>query len=414
LSVARKFSKTSFSRSKSFNRQDFSSSVRDQYEAYCPHYPHCVGCPFIQVPYPEQLLRKRAIVGRALAEYPSLAGIEVSPVIASPQRLGYRARVKLVVRKNRDHVAMGLYVPGSHRVMDISSCPVHPRPVNQVAHYLKNKILELGIAPYDERDDSGDLRYLDFRYSAARRELSVTLVTRRGSFPKGEQLARSLMQRFSFVTGVIQNINEDRGNVIWGTSFRTLAGRDTLMERIGDLKLVLPPGVFSQANPFTARKLYEHVREVAALQGRETVLDLYCGIGPISLYLATDARQVWAVDDNELSITTAKQNARRNGRGNCRFITGDVATTTAQLRKTLSALELIVLNPPRKGVQPEAMAAIIGFNAPKLIYISCEPRSLARDLDRLVAANYRVEHIQPFDMFPQTEEVETVALLAKE
>lgn len=297
--------------------------------------------------------------------------------------------------------------------MDISSCPVHPRAVNQVVHYLKDKVVELGISPYDERDDSGDLRYLDFRYSAARRELSVTLVTRHGSFPQGEQLARTLMRRFSFVTGVIQNINEDRGNVIWGRSFRTLAGRDTLMERIGDLKLVLPPGVFSQANPFMARKLYEHVREVAALQGRETVLDLYCGIGPISLYLATNARQVWAIDDNELSVMTAKQNARRNGRGNCRFIVGDVATITAQLRETLSAVELIVLNPPRKGVQTEAMTAILAFNSPKLIYISCDPRSLARDLDRLVAANYRVERIQPFDMFPQTEEVETVALLVK-
>jgi 23S rRNA (uracil1939-C5)-methyltransferase len=372
-----------------------------------------VGCPFINLPYPQQLSRKRSIVGRALAEYSSLGGVQVPPVVPSPERLGYRARVKLVVRRNRGNIAMGLYVPGSHRVMDISSCPVHPRPVNQIAHYLKNKILELGIAPYDERDDSGDLRYLDFRYSAARRELSVTFVTRHGSFPKGAQLARALMRRFPFVSGVIQNINEDRGNVIWGASFRTLAGRDALMERIADLKLVLPPSVFSQANPFTARKLYEHVRELAALRGRETVLDLYCGIGPISLYLATDARQVWAVDDNELSINTAKQNARRNGRGNCRFITGDVATATAQLRETLTTVELIVLNPPRKGVQPKALSAIVSFYAPKLIYISCEPRSLARNLDRLVAANYRVEHIQPFDMFPQTEEVETVALLIK-
>ncbi|HME61587.1 MAG TPA: 23S rRNA (uracil(1939)-C(5))-methyltransferase RlmD [Candidatus Binatia bacterium] len=389
------------------------SGARDRFEAPCPHYPHCVGCPFINLPYPQQLSRKRCIVGRALTEYSSLHGVSVPPVVPSPERLGYRARVKLVVRRNRANVAIGLYVPRSHRVMDISSCPVHPRAVNQVVHYLKDKVVELGISPYDERDDSGDLRYLDFRYSAARQELSVTLVTRHGSFPQGEQLARTLMRRFSFVTGVIQNINEDRGNVIWGRSFRTLAGRDTLMERIGDLKLVLPPGVFSQGNPFTARKLYEHVLEVAALQGRETVLDLYCGIGPISLYLATNARQVWAIDDNELSVMTAKQNARRNGRGNCRFIAGDVATITTQLRETLSAVELIVLNPPRKGVQTEAMTAILAFNSPKLIYISCDPRSLARDLDRLVAANYRVERIQPFDMLPQTEEVETVALLVK-
>jgi tRNA/tmRNA/rRNA uracil-C5-methylase (TrmA/RlmC/RlmD family) len=135
--------------------------------------------------------------------------------------LGYRARVKLVVRRNRDQVAIGLYVPQTHRVIDISSCPVHPRPVNQVVDYLKKKLVELGIAPYDERDDSGDLRYLDFRFSVARHELSLTLVTRHGSFPRGALLARALQQRFPFVTGVIQNVNEARGNVIWGNKFIT-------------------------------------------------------------------------------------------------------------------------------------------------------------------------------------------------
>jgi len=411
--VEKKFSKTSHSRSKPVERQGFSSTERAEYEAYCPHFPSCVGCPFIKVPYPEQLLKKRAIVGRALAEYSSLAGAAVSPVVPSPQRLGYRARVKLVVRKNRDQVAMGLYVPQTHRVIDISSCPVHPRQVNQVVFYLKKKVLELGIAPYDERDDSGDLRYVDFRFSVARHELSLTLVTRHASFPQGAPLAKALQQRFPFITGVIQNVNENRGNVIWGNSFRTLGGRDTIMERVGDLKLVFPAGVFSQANPFTARKLYDRVYELAALKGGETVLDLYCGVGPISLYLAVAARQVWAVDDSELSITTAKQNARRNGRGNCRFIAGDVATTLTQLTKDLPRIDLMVLNPPRKGIKAAALEAVLAAGAPRIIYVSCEPRSLARDLDRLVAANYRVEQIQPFDMFPQTEEVETLVLLRK-
>ena len=257
------------------------------------------------------------------------------------------------------------------------------------------------------------MRYLDFRYSAARRELSLTLVTRRAAFPQGAPLARSLMQRFSFLTGVVQNINESRGNVIWGASYRTLAGRDTLMERIGDLKLVFPPGVFSQANPFTARKLYEHVRELAGLCGGETVLDLYCGVGPIALYLGMDARQVWAIDDSEEAIATAKQNARRNGRGNCRFIAGDVATAAAELRRSLGAVDVIVINPPRKGVRLEAMNEVVALSAPKLIYVSCEPRSLGRDLDRLTAAGYRILRVQPFDMFPQTKEVETVVLLQK-
>jgi len=403
----------SIDKNRRFNRGPAATESDDAYLPACPHYPNCVGCPLIDLPYPQQLTRKQTIVREVFARYPALAGVEVPPVLPARHRLGYRTRVKLVVRRHRDQVAIGLYVPQSHRVIDISSCPVHPRPVNQVVQYLKKKILELRILPYDERDDSGDLRYLDFRFSAARQEVSLTLVTRHSSFPTGAQLARSLLQRFSFITGVIQNINEQRGNVIWGNDFRILGGRDTIMERIGDLKLVFPPGVFSQANPFTARKLYENVREIAGLKGNETVLDLYCGVGPISLYLAAAARQLWAVDESELSINTAKQNARRNGRGNCRFVAGDVAATIAQLRRNLPQVDLAVLNPPRKGIQPMAMTAIVDLAAPKLVYVSCEPNSLARDLVRFIDADYRIASLRLFDMFPQTEQVETVTLLVR-
>jgi 23S rRNA (uracil1939-C5)-methyltransferase len=377
---------------------------------YCPHYPRCIGCPLIAVPYREQLERKRAIVREAFAASPALVQLSVPPVIASPRRLGYRSRVKLVVRRNRDAVAIGLYVPGSHRVMDISSCPVHPRALNQIVHYLKKKIIELGIVPYDERDDRGDLRYVDLRYSVARREASVTLITRHRSFAQGIVLARSLQRRFPFVIGVIQNINQQRGNVLWGSQFQTLGGRDTLMERIGDLQLVYPPGVFSQANPFTARLIYQHVGELARLGGTEDVVDLYCGVGPMALGLANTARQIWAVDESEAAVRAAKQNARRNGRGNCRFIAGDIAATLAQLSDDLSSVDLVVVNPPRKGVGQAALVSLMELGPAKLIYVSCEASSLARDLDRLVAAGYRIVQLQPFDMFPQTAEVETVVL----
>lgn len=365
------------------------------------------------VPYPAQLLKKRDIVTAALANYPSLAHTEVPSVMAAPHRLGYRARIKLVVRSSRGEIAIGLYVPGSHRVVDISSCPVHPRPVNQVLQYLKKKILELGIEPYDERDDSGQLRYLDFRYSFGQRELSVTLVTRHRDFPQGGALARSLSRKFSFINGVIQNVNQERGNVIWGDHYRTISGRDTLLEQVGPLTLGFPAGVFSQANPSTAKRLYDMVVEMAELKSIETVLDLYCGVGPISFYLAGDARLVWGIDENALAIDTAKQNARRNGISNCRFFEGDVAEKLAEAKKTLGEIDLVVLNPPRKGVQPAAMEATIAVNAPKLIYVSCNPNSLARDLDRLVGQHYRIGRLQPFDMFPQTEQVETVVLLEK-
>jgi 23S rRNA (uracil1939-C5)-methyltransferase len=378
----------------------------------CPHYPvGCVGCPFINLPYPEQLKRKQRLVAEAFAAYPALRDLEVPSVVPSPNRLGYRARVKLVVRKSKGEVLAGLYLPQSHDVVDISSCPVHPEPVNRVIQQLKKEIQRLGIALYDERSDVGDLRYLDIRYSFWSREMVLTLVTRRATFSRGADLAQALKKRFSFITGVVQNINEDPGNVIWGPRSRSLAGRDTVIERIGPWKLRFPIGVFSQANPAVARKIYEKVEASAALSGKETVLDLYCGVGPISLYLASSARIVWGIDESSLSIATAKQNARMNGVSNCRFFEGSVVEKLEEAKRDLQPIDLIVVNPPRKGIQPDAMAALLPLKTPRIIYVSCEPATLARDLDRFSGSGYRVASLQSFDMFPQTDQVETVVLI---
>ena len=366
----------------------------------------------IGIPYSEQLKKKRERLAAALSAYPLLTDIEVPQVTASPYRLGYRARVKLVVRKTEGEIATGLYVPGTHRVMDISSCPVHPRPVSLVVAFLKRKLLDLGIMPYDERNDSGQLRYLDLRYSFVRSQMTVTLVTRHREFPEGKKLAHSLKRRFPFIVGVIQNINEQRGNVIWGTQSLPVAGADLLVERIGSLELGFPANVFSQANPATAAKIYEKVVELAALTGKESVVDLYCGVGAIALHLAA-ARQVWGIDDSELSIATAKQNARRNGISNCRFLAGDVATKLDEVKGRLDGIDIINVNPPRKGLQPAALDALMAAKSRRLIYVSCDPKSLARDLDRIIEAGYVVRHVQPFDMFPQTTEVETVVQLVR-
>ena len=381
----------------------------------CPHYPSgCrAGCAWIDVPYPEQLRRKHKIVADALGAYPSLESVEVPQVVGSPRRLGYRARVKLVARRARGEMCAGLYLPGSHEVADISSCPVHPEPVNRVVEYLKKEIQRLGVAPYDEQTDGGELRYIDVRYSFFSREIVLTLVTRHANFPRGQELARALKRRFRFIAGVAQNINEDPGNVIWGPRTRSLAGRETVIERIGEFKLRLPVGVFSQANPLTARKLYEKVRGLAALTGDGIVLDIYCGVGPIALHLARSAELVWGVDDSALAIASAKQNARMNGIANCRFFAADATVKIAEAKRALPRVDLAVVNPPRKGLQPDAAAALADLRPPRMIYVSCNPETLARDLDRFAASGYRAAALQPFDMFPQTDQVETVALLIR-
>jgi len=285
--------------------------------------------------------------------------------------------------------------------------------VHLVVAFLKKKLLELGILPYDERNDSGQVRYLDLRYGFVRRQMTVTLVTRHREFPEGKKLAHALRRRFPSVVGVIHNVNDQRGNVIWGAQSFSLAGEDLLVERFGSLDLGFPGNVFSQANSATAGKIYEKIVELAALTGTESVVDLYCGVGAIALHLAAAAKQVWGVDDSESSVAAAVQNSRRNGISNCRFVAGDVGTKLEEARQKLGPIDLIIVNPPRKGLQPAALDALLVAKIARLIYVSCDPETLARDLNRLLEAGYVVRQLQPFDMFPQTTEVETLTLLAR-
>jgi 23S rRNA (uracil1939-C5)-methyltransferase len=384
---------------------------REEYRPRCPHYPACYGCPFLRFPYRQQLEKKREIVVNALAAYPALSALPVPLPLASPSQFGYRTRVKLAVRRVEGQVRIGLYVPETHQVVDISACPVHPEPVNHVVQFLKQAIERLDIIPYDEVHDTGQLRYIDLRYSSWQHTVLLTLVTRHMHFPQVRDLTHELERRFPFLSGIIQNIHDKPGNVIWGDRFYPLRGRDTLLERIGPFRICIPVNAFSQANPPVARKLYETALDWAGLNGEEIAVDLYCGIGPIALYLASRAKLVVGIDDNVGAINVAKGNARRNGYHNCRFFAGDAAEKLRETATNLARIDVIVANPPRKGLSPEAFTTLVATSVPRLIYVSCDPLTLARDLDRLSHAGYRVLRVQAFDMFPQTDQVETVALL---
>ncbi len=377
----------------------------------CPHYPACYGCPFIQFPYRQQLEKKRERVAVALSAYPALSNIDVPLPLASPRQFGYRSRVKLAVRRLGGKVLIGLYRPESHQVVDISACPAHPPQINQIVQFLKQAIDQLDIVPYDETRGTGQLRYIDLRYSFWQRQALLTLVTRHMDFPQMRELVRQLERRFPFLVGIVQNINDKPGNAIWGERFHPIRGRDSLLERIGPFRLHSPVDTFTQVNPPVARKLYETVIEWAGLTGEEIALDLYCGIGPIALYLASHAKLVVGIDENVRAINTAKENARRNGYHNCRFFAGDAAEKLKEVAATLSRIDVGVVNPPRKGLSPEAFATVQAIRPPRLLYVSCEPMTLARDLEQFCQGGYTLSRVQPLDMFPLTDQVETVALL---
>jgi 23S rRNA (uracil1939-C5)-methyltransferase len=378
----------------------------------CPHFPACYGCPFAKFPYLQQLEKKQAIVTEALASYPTLASLQVPPLVPSPRQFGYRTRVKLVVRRVGGKPIIGLYIPETHKVTDASACAVHPRQINSVVQALREAIEQLDIPPYDEEKDTGLLRYLDLRYSLWSHQVLLTLVTRHMHFPQARELIHGLERRFPFLSGIVQNIHDKPGNVIWGDRFHPLHGKDSLVEKFGSLRLTIPVSAFAQANPPVARKLYGLVLEWAELTGDEIAIDLYCGIGPIALHLAGMAKLVIGIDDNPGAINTAKENARRNGYNNTRFFAGDAAEKLKEVVVNLGQIGLIVVNPPRKGLSPETFAAVVSVKSPRLIYVSCDPVTLARDLDRFAQAGYEARQLQSFDMFPQTDQVETVVLLA--
>lgn len=404
------------SRDKKYQKDQAEQTGPSAWRPPCPHYPACPGCPFVSVPYAQQLDKKRAQITAAFADYASLRPVTIPAPVASGHRFGYRARVKLAVQRIKGQLVIGLYRPESHRVIDASACPVHPRPINALVRCLKQLIEKLRITPYNERHDTGQLRYLDIRYSFGQRRLLLTLVTRHMDFPQVRQLTRELGRRFPQLVGVVQNINDTpgtEGNSVWGQRFHPLRGRDSLIEQVGHLWLHSPADALTQINPPVAHKLYQTVLDWTELSKDHIALDLYCGIGPIALYLAGQAKLVVGIDEDTRAIRVAKENARRNGYHNTRFFAADAAHKLREASHQLARIDCIVVTPPRKGLSSHVFSALGAVAAPRLAYVSCDPLSLARDLDGLIQSGYRLAKLQPFDMFPQTDKAETLALLSR-
>jgi len=376
----------------------------------CAHYPNCVSCALIGHPYGEQLLRKRELVRDALKTYPRLAALEVPEVIGSPRAFGYRNQARLVARRAGRGLLLGVYRPGTHQVVDIRHCPVHHPLITAVIDAVARVVERFAITTYDERTHAGTLRYVVVRVSTWAKAAQVILVTRDRVLPRTRDVVRALM-RIRGVRSVVQNINSEQGNVIFGPQYLPLTRDTALVERLDFLKLKTHAGAFLQANISVARKLYLQVLQWSAPQADETCIDLYCGVGALTFYLATAAQHVVGIEESPIAIADAKENVRLNGFHTVRFHCGDVAQTLPAIADRLPRVDVVTLNPPRKGADAATRAAIVAARPRRLGYISCNPTTLARDLDWFWTHGYRTERIQPFDLLPQTEHVECVAAL---
>jgi 23S rRNA (uracil1939-C5)-methyltransferase len=382
-------------------------------DTVCQSSGACEGCPLIRLDYAAQLSWKRELVAGQFGRYSSLREVPVAPVMASPRPLSYRNSAKLVVAGRFAEPLIGIYRRGTHEVMDIADCPLHHPLINRIVAVVKDGIRKGKVPVFNERSGLGLLRYLVVRVAEAENQAMVVFVTARRSYNELHHLAEFVRKHVPEVSVVAQNVNASAGNVILGPHDLFLTKARALQTSLGERRFLVSPRSFFQVNSGSARLIYEYVQKSAQLSGRETVLDLYCGIGGIALFLAGKAREILGVEVVEAAVEDAVRNCRLNGIRNCSFAAGDVAEILETFVEEKRRIDIVVLNPPRKGCDNIVLHRVASLLPAKIYYVSCSPASLARDLDTLSTLGYRTLSVQPVDMFPQTPHVESVASLIR-
>jgi 23S rRNA (uracil1939-C5)-methyltransferase len=377
----------------------------------CHESADCFGCPLIAMKYSEQKNWKRGMILAEMAKYSGLSAVEVHPLLSPDNLIHYRTTAKLTVAGKFSEPFIGIYRRASHDVYDLDQCPIHHPLIDKVVEAVRKGIKKGKVQVYNPQSKMGLLRYLVVRVSTHEKKAMVVFVTSRRSFNEIHHLGRYLQEMVPDVEIVVQNVNATEGNVIMGQKDFFLTKKLYLTERIGDIAFRISPRSFFQINNSGANLIYSKVREWAALTGSETVLDLYCGIGGISLFLAGSAKNVIGVEVVEEAVADARMNARINGIRNCQFEAGDVADLLDEMAGDVLSVDVAVLNPPRKGCDQNVLERLSALGPKSIIYVSCSPQSLARDLDILRELGYLCREIQPVDMFPQTVHVENVARL---
>ena len=377
----------------------------------CRHARDCQGCSLLQLDYPAQLRFKEEKLGRAFASYAGLKEIKIAEIMAAPEPLGYRTSAKLVFAKHRGRVRLGLYRRGTHEVVDIENCPLHHPLLNQVAHVVREEVQRQKIFVLDPQTGKGLLRYLAVKVAPESGKVMVTFVTTERNYRELNPLAKWLQRKVPEVVSVHQNLNTSSGNVIFGRETLKVLGLPDLITRLGEIRLRISPTSFLQVNHSQAARIYALVREWAHLTSEEKAFDLYCGIGGIALNLARDAGRVMGIEVLDAAVRNARENARLNHIHNCDFQAGDALELLHRQASGTTAGCVVVLNPPRGGCDRPVLEAAAALQPRTLIYVSCNPETLARDLDILHNNGLWTEIVQPVDMFPQTAHVESVARL---
>lgn len=384
---------------------------KSRIEPECEAFKTCGGCCFGHIKYENELKYKAQNVTDA---FERIGGIspEFKPIIPSPNTTRYRNKAQYPVRRENGILNIGFYAKRSHRVIDGGDCLLQPEDFTEIIEIFRNWIEKNNVTVYNENINKGLLRHIYLRKAFATGEIMVCAVINGSNLPYCDELIEKLQNVKGFKTLVV-NINRDATNVVLGDTCTTLCGDGYITDILCGVKIKLSPLSFYQVNRDGAELLYKKAAEYVAPTPDQTILDLYCGTGTIGLSMAREVKKLVGVEIIPEAIEDAKENAKLNGIENAEFICGDASVAAEKLKAEGIKPDTVILDPPRKGCAEELLKTVAQINPKKIVYVSCDPATLARDCARLLPLGYTVKEVTPVDMFPRTSHVETVCLLSR-
>ena len=381
-------------------------------EPSCGVVKRCGGCQLQHMSYEAQLRYKTLQVKDALERIGGFKGVSVNDAIGMKDSWRYRNKAQFPVGMDRD-VKIGFYANRSHEIIDTPQCSIQDAVNDNVIQTVREFIKKYDISVYDENTGKGLIRHVVTRKGFRTGEVMACIVINGDTLPCAKALVEMMRARVDGLKSVVLNINKKKTNVVLGDRNIVIYGEEAIYDYIGEFKFRISPLSFFQVNPVQTEVLYGKALEYADLKGGEVVFDAYCGIGTISLFLSKKAMKVYGVEVVPQAIENAKENARLNGIENVEFITGESETVIPELYRKGIEADVIVVDPPRKGCDEKLLEVIAEMGPEKVVYVSCNPATLARDLKYLSEWGYRVREVQPVDMFPHTVHVECVVLITR-
>lgn len=400
--------------SKSFANADILEIIspsKYRVKPFCPMQSVCGACQLQFIDYDYQLTLKQQIVQDALQ---SIAGldIEVMPTVASPQNKEYRHKIQYPIAqtKNSGRILAGYFKPQTHEIVNIKYCPIQPQVCDEIIDFVRQNAPRFNISGYNEKKHNGDLRHVVLRVSASFDEILVTLVVNATKpFKNIENFANEIFKHFNQVVGVCVNLNSKKTNVILSDKTLPVIGKDFINEKFLDKIFKIGANTFFQVNPKSAENIFSYVKNEVKKSAPSTLLDAYAGIATFGIVVSDVVGKVTSVEANQDSIKKAQEVLSLNNINNVELFAED---TTKYLKSIKKKFDMTILDPPRKGCSQESLEETLAHTRDKIIYVSCNPATLARDLKFLCANGCKLQSVQPFDMFCHTYHVETVAVLS--